>query len=117
MRFFVAFLALVATCYAGSGPGSASSMTRESFNEIQLGEPITEVVGQVGEPYAIHDKGGGVEEYEYIENFTMNNELVVEHHYFIKVVQGKVVSKRVKDEKQPAYDLMYQEDPNYPTYP
>jgi hypothetical protein len=93
-------------------------MTRESFDSITLGTSIEEVIEQSGEPYAIHSKGGGIEEYEYLERMVaQNNILVAENHYFLKVSQGKVVAKRLKREKQPAYDLIYQEDPNYPQYP
>lgn len=92
-------------------------MTRETFDSISLGTPISEVVAKAGEPYSIHSKGGGLEEYEYHERLAIDNQFVAEYHYFLKVSQGKVVAKRVVTEKEPAYDLIYQEDPNYPYIP
>ncbi len=91
-------------------------MTRESFDSIELGTPITQVRQEMGEPYSIR-KIGNAEEYEYLERIDLAQELVAENHYFLKVVDGKVVSKKVKTERQPAYDMIYQEDPNYPSYP
>lgn len=94
-----------------------SLMTSETFATIELGTPIAEVKETAGEPYAVHRLEGGAEEYEYIERMDLGHELVTENHYYLKVLNGQVVSKRVTREKQPAYDLIYQEDPNYPTYP
>ncbi|MBI2742701.1 MAG: hypothetical protein HYX48_02150 [Chlamydiales bacterium] len=105
-------LILLTSCFSRS-----AIMTRETFDSISLGTPISDVVAKAGEPYAIHSKGGGLEEYEYHERFAVDNQFVSEYHYFLKVSQGKVVSKRVTREKEPAYDLIYQEDPNYPYIP
>jgi hypothetical protein len=88
-------------------------MTRESFDEIQLGESITEVKAKAGKPYAIHRKGADKEEYEYIERMDMGGEIIYENHYYLMVIDGKVVRKRVKQERPPAYDLIYEDDPNY----
>lgn len=111
MRAFLSLLALLflASCFTHS-----AMMTQETFGTISLGTPISEVVNEVGSPYAIHSKGGGVEEYEYVERVGSENSLIYENHYFLKVSQGQVVSKRMTREKLPAYDLIYQEDPNYP---
>lgn len=90
-------------------------MTQDSFGAISLGTPIQEVTSQSGAPYAIHSKGGGIEEYEYVERVgSESSTLIYENHYFLKVNQGVVVAKRMTREKLPAYDLIYQEDPNYP---
>ncbi len=108
--FFSLFmLVLLASCFTRS-----AMMTQETFGTITLGTPISEVIAEVGDPYAIHSKGGGIQEYEYVERVGSENSLIYENHYFLKVSQGQVVSKRMTREKLPAYDLIYQEDPNYP---
>jgi len=94
-----------------------SAMNKMQFDNVHLGTPVEEVVKKVGKPYDIHNCGNGVYEYEYIERISMNNELVYQNHYFLKVVNGHVVSKDIRDESRPAYDQLWQVDPNYPTYP
>lgn len=112
MRLLICFLILLASCASRS-----TKMTQESFHSIDLGTPISQVIAKNGEPYEVHNLGGGVQEYEYVERMEFAQELVREYHYYFKVVQGQVVSKRMTTEKRRAYDLIYQEDPNYPTYP
>lgn len=112
MRLLLIALIFLASCFSRS-----TAMTQESFHSIDLGTSISEVVAKNGEPYEVRNLGGGVQEYEYVERIDLAQELVREYHYFFKVVQGQVVSKRMTTEKQPAYDLIYQQDPNYPTYP
>lgn len=97
--------------------GGLHAMTKQQFADISLGTPIEEVEKVVGKPYAIYRRNRDVYDYEYIERFAMNNELVYENHYFLKVVNGYVVSKRIGSESRPPYDELWQEDPNYPTYP
>lgn len=92
-------------------------MTRIEYNEIMLGSPITEVTRCYGEPYRVCNIGNGATRYEFIEKISMNNELVVEYHYYLTVVNGHVVNKSVCEENRPAYDQLFREDPNYPTYP
>jgi len=92
-------------------------MNRLDYNEVMLGTPATDVVAKIGEPYAVHDLGNGTQEYEYIERISMNNELVYENHYFLTVVNGQVVKKRMSEETRQPYDQMYRQNPNYPTYP
>lgn len=92
-------------------------MTRYQYNDVKLGSRFAEICGAFGNPYAIHNLGYGKEEYEYVERFSMNNELVYENHYFLAIVNGQIVSKRMRTESRPAYDQMFQEDPNYPSYP
>jgi hypothetical protein len=89
-------------------------MTRERFNDISLGSSVVEVTSKGGEPYKIRSKGGGIDEYEYIEKVNVAGDTLQENHYFISISGGKVVGKRVSTQRQPAYDLIYQEDPNYP---
>jgi hypothetical protein len=111
-HLFLTFLVLLASCFS-----RPAMMNHEMFDDIQIGTPISDVSMKAGEPYAIYSKGGNIDEYEYIEKIEMNNELVMENHYFLIVSDGKVVGKRITQERRQAFDLLYQEDPNYPSYP
>lgn len=91
-------------------------MTQESFATVQVGAPVQNVVQNMGEPYSIHEKNG-VEEYTYIERVTAGNQLIYENHYVLFVQNGVVIGKTLKQEKVPAFDLIYQEDPNHNQYP
>lgn len=88
-------------------------MTQENFNDIYLGTPMTTVAAKVGRPYEVYPKGDGTSEYEYIERFQMDDRLLYEVHYFLLVSNGLVIGKRISKEKPPAYELIYQEDPNF----
>lgn len=101
-------LCLLAACL-----GHRTMMTRENYDDINLGATISQVTAVAGDPYSIHSKGDGTEEYEYIERIDMGRELVSENHYYIIFRNGQVVGKREKSERPPAYDLIYQCDPNF----
>lgn len=103
-------LLLLTSCFA------RCAMTRESFDGINLGFSEQQLLDCAGAPYAVHCICDGLE-YEYVERLSADTELMSENHYFFRVVNGQVVSKYVKVERRPAYDLMYQQDPNYPTFP
>jgi len=105
-------LSLLASCFS-----RPAYMTHANYDEIQSGTSISLVKSEVGEPYAVHNKKDGSQEYEYIERIDTGNNLAAENHYFIIVRDGKVVGKRMKRERPPAYDLIYQDQPNYPDYP
>jgi len=94
----------------------SSAMTGDSYAMIQLGAPVDTVIAEVGTPYAVHDKGEGVSEYEYIERIRNNKSLISENHYFLRIEGGKVVGKRMTQEKQKDYDLIYEDDPNWDSY-
>lgn len=91
-------------------------MTMESYDQIQVGSPITTVVEKNGEPYSVH-KSHGSSEYKYVEKITSGNRLIYENHYTIFVQDGNVVGKTVVQERVPAFDLIYQDDPNHNQYP
>lgn len=93
------------------------AFNRLDFDEILLGAPISEVVRRYGEPYAVYDLKDGTAQFEYLERVVMNNELIYENHYYLRVSNDKVISKCFREETQPPYDQLYQADPNYPTYP
>ncbi len=92
-------------------------MTNTNYDEIQTGTPISVVKAEVGEPYAVHNKKDGSQEYEYIERISVGNSIAAENHYFLIVKDGHVIGKYMKRERPPAYDLIYQDQPNYPEYP
>lgn len=87
-------------------------MTRQNFDEIQVGSSVKQIETQVGKPFAVYGHGTGAWEYEYIERISMGEEVIEENHYFLIVKDGKVVSKRLNTEHPPAYDEIYEADPN-----
>jgi len=91
-------------------------MTRENFDQVQIGSSINSVIHTNGEPYSVHEKNGK-EEYVYIERVTTGNTLIFENHYILYVQNGMVVGKDVTQEKNPPFDLIYQDDPNHNQYP
>ena len=90
-------------------------MTYATYDEVKVGTPIAELNSQIGQPYAIHHKDSG-DEYEYVERINVGESRFAENHYFLIVQNGKVQGKYMTREQPPAYDLIYQEEPNYPGY-
>jgi hypothetical protein len=88
-------------------------MTRDTYDDIAIGTPASEVRAQVGAPYAIHSAGGAAEEYEYIERIDLGTEVVSENHYFLIISGGHVIGKRMSRERPPAFEMIYSDDPNY----
>jgi hypothetical protein len=91
-------------------------MTGETYSTISLGTPVESLSADIGRPYAIHYKENGIREYEYIERIRNDRSLVSENHYILTIENGKVVSKRMWQEKPRAYNLIYEYDPNYDSY-
>lgn len=91
---------------------SSQMMTRKNFEDVQVGSSMTDVQKRVGSPYAVRKGANGTEEYEYIERFYLNDEVIEENHYILVVKNGQVVSKRLNDKTPPSYDLIDDEDPN-----
>lgn len=92
-------------------------MTYQTFDQIKTGMALSELEQENGRPYSHRVKSDGTEEYEYIERIDIGGALVAENHYFIIVKEGKVIGKYMTRQTPPAYDLIYQEEPNYPGYP
>ncbi len=92
-------------------------MTKGEYDAVLIGEPFMVIQKQNGAPYAVHPVGHGAKEYEYIERIEMGNHFIAENHYYILVENGKVVGKYMKQQLTPAYDLNYQQEPNYRPYP
>ena len=88
-------------------------MTQGTFEDIQIGTSIHEVRGLAGSPYAIRHRRDHSQEYEYIERIDIGTQTVTENHYYLIVRDGHVVSKCRRQERPPAYNLIYSEDPNF----
>lgn len=97
---------MLAACATGA------IMTRNDFDNIELGTPVTEVVKQYGDPVKIRKYKDGTQSYEYIERLPIGEQTVVENKYFLIIKNGQVSAKRYNYELPPAYDEIYDEDPN-----
>jgi hypothetical protein len=106
---FLMLALLLAGCFSRS-----SMMTYAGYDGVDTGMPIEEVKERMGEPYKVHTTKGGVTEYEYVERMNAGDNLMGENHYFLIVEEGKVVGKYMTRERMPPYDLIYQDQPNYP---
>ena len=78
-------------------------MTMNSFYDIPVGASKEEVIATAGKPVMIHRKEDGAVEYEYIERFKVGGRNVNERKYYILIKDGKVVSKRVKQDSPLPY--------------
>ncbi len=108
---------VLSVCFIFCGCSSRSAMmTQDSFSSVQVGTSIQTIVQERGEPYSIRDKNG-MEEYTYIERVTNGNQLIYENHFILFVKDGLVVGKTTTQEKRPAFELIYQDDPNHSKYP
>ncbi len=90
MRHFIPFI-LLTSCAVGG-----KAMTMDAFYGIDLSSTAPQVVEILGKPYAIHNKGDGCIEYEYIERIKIGGRDAEERHYYILMRDGVVISKRVK---------------------
>lgn len=85
-------------------------MTADSFYSIPIGASTEEVVEMAGDPIRICNKGGGVQEYEYVERITAGARLLQENRYILTIENDKVTSKRVEKSSPPptqfdSYDM------------
>lgn len=80
-------------------------MSMHSFHEIPVGASQEEVIAAVGKPYAVHQLPNGEVEYEYIESLKIGAQDVNERHYFLLLKDGRVVSKRIKQEAPAGYTI------------
>jgi hypothetical protein len=112
MKKYIAILGLIMVgCFSKS-----ALMTQDTFSDVQVGTPIQVVIDQNGEPYSI-DAKNGMDEYHYIERVTNGNRLIYETHFILYVRDGVVVGKTSSRETPPAYNMIYQDDPNHNQYP
>lgn len=91
MKKIAWILALLSSCAMGS-----RSVSMDSFYQVELDASKTQVVDQLGKPYAIRSFTDGSIEYEYIEKIKIGARDVQERRYFITLKNGQVVSKRVE---------------------
>ena len=98
---------LCCSCFSTS-----TIMTRQNFDQIQVGTTVADVQAKAGRPFAVYKQGDGTVEYEYIERIPMGEEIIEENHYFLVIQKGVVVGKRFGTEHPPAYDTIYDADPN-----
>lgn len=94
-----------------------ASFTRLDFNEVMLGTDFRDIIACYGDPYAVTEPPCGGIQLEYIERIVINDILIYENHYYLLIQDDILVSKCFREEDRPAYDEMYQRDPNYPNFP
>jgi hypothetical protein len=87
-------------------------MTRPGFYAIEIGTPVDAVIRAHGEPYSIKTNQNGSKDYLYIERIPAGEETVEENRYILVIKNGQVISKRYNQELPPAYDEIYDDDPN-----
>lgn len=85
-------------------------MTADSFYSIPIGASKDEVVERAGSPMSVYDKGGGVQEYVYVERLMAGARLLQQSRYIFTIENGKVVSKRIERDSPPptqfdSYDM------------
>ena len=87
-------------------------MTREDYYTISTGISTQELINKYGEPYSITTQKDGTQEYLYIERIPAGDVTAEQNNYILVVKNGQVISKRTKQELPPAYDEIYDDDPN-----
>jgi hypothetical protein len=102
----ISSLSLLAAC------GSSKVMTRENYSTISTGTSTQELINKYGNPYSIKNKKDGTQEYLYIERIPAGETTAEQNNYILVIKNGQVVSKRTTREVPPAYDEVYDEDPN-----
>lgn len=108
MKRFIPALLFLASCFSRS-----AVMTRQDYNDVQIGQPMNQYEERIGKPYKIRPLKDGNKEYEYIERIFMGDEVIEENHYFLVVnPHGQIEAKRTSQETPPAYDLIDDPDPN-----
>lgn len=95
-----------------TGCGGSAVMTRPGFDQIEVGTPVETVVKEHGEPYSIKNTRDGNQEYRYIERVPVGDVTAEQNTYILVIKNGQVVSKRYNQELPPAYDEIYDDDPN-----
>jgi hypothetical protein len=88
-------------------------ISKKNFEAIPIGSTVHQLEEQVGKPDAIHSTGLNRQEFEYVERLELNPYYSIENRYFIEIMQGVVTAKRTLSRRSPAYDFMYQGEPNF----
>lgn len=87
--------------YSCSSGGSV--VTMNEFYEVPIGASQEEVVKTIGKPVNTKNLPDGSVEYEYVERLSVGERTLNERHYIIVMRDGKVVSKRIKQESPNPY--------------
>lgn len=109
--YSIGLVLFLTSCFSAS-----HMMTMETYDNVQVGTPIDLVVQENGQPSSV-SSSHGTSEYKYVEKITSGNQLMYENHYTLFVQDGKVTGKTATQERRPAFDLIYQDDPNHNQYP
>ena len=97
-RFAVLSICILASCSSGG-----SVVTMNSFYDVPVGASQEEVVAMVGEPVSKKNLPDGSCEYEYVERFSAGGRTLNERFYIIVIKDGKVISKKIKQESPNPY--------------
>ena len=95
--------------------GNYEVMTRNSYADIEVGMPSSELEKRFGKPYNIRSEGNKNDTYEYIEKISMGRNIIEQRRYYIVIEKGKVVGKYMKYSRPPSFKAIYSDDP-YPNY-
>ena len=109
MRLIPLSLSLVLLCGCFT---RSQVISRSSFDDIQVGSTVADFEKKIGAPYKVRKLSNGCTDYEYIERILMGEEVIEENHYYLRIKNGRVIAKRVNQEIPPAYDLIFDGDPN-----
>lgn len=88
-------------------------MNRDQYDNLQIGMSVQEVIERSGNPVETRVLSNGNIEYIYVEKIFMGSQIQAENHYIIVISGDKVVSKRTESRQPPAFDAIYQNDPNF----
>lgn len=102
---------LVAGCFS-----RPSLMSRDVYDSVEIGMPVADLELIAGQPREIRSKGSEIEEYEYIERIKVQaqpDHFAVENIYYIDVLRGQVVGKHMTIHRTPAYNILYDTQPNF----
>jgi len=99
MFLFFTLFALLASCTQGK------YMTYDDYHDVAMGQEISDIQVQMGRPYEVKELSNTVQEYIYIERISIGDSREMFRKYILTVEDGKVINKRVKEEKSPAVQL------------
>lgn len=103
-------LLFLASCFC------RSAMSRDTYDSIEIGMSVTDLESLAGEPRDVRSKGSEIDEYEYVERIRVQaqpDHFAVENIYYIDVLHGQVVGKRMVTHRTPAYNILYDTQPNF----
>ena len=76
-------------------------MTYDDYHNVTMGEKISDIQVGMGRPYEVREISPTVQEYIYIERIPIGDARELFRKYILTVENGKVIDKRVKEEKSP----------------